>query len=89
MTESNYRTKYMIYKGLKFQDKLLHAKEIGEAFEIEHETKPYYVIKMWGMMRETFYLSAGLSFEFLGCKLLLAVLMIDPWCIDGFGSARI
>ena len=56
-TNMDRYNRYPIFTGVRSDRKLLHPKMCGEAYEVPDELKPHYVVKIWALSRETYYLS--------------------------------
>ena len=50
------KERFKIFSGKKVDGKLLYEKQTGDAYWHEDCSKPHYLIKMWTLGRESYYL---------------------------------
>jgi hypothetical protein len=57
MQTTNVKARFHIYTGYREAGAIVNAQQAGEAYEIETSERSYYLIKMWALPRETYYLA--------------------------------
>ena len=57
------RNRFHIYTGVKTGTSVQHAHQAGEAYEVDTEQKPHYIVKMWSFPQDTFYLCRNVEGE--------------------------
>ena len=58
------KERFKIFTGKKVEGKLLYEKQSGDAYWNEECPKPHYLIKMWALGRESYYLCKNRGDEF-------------------------
>jgi hypothetical protein len=61
MNTPKIRNRFHIYTGVKQDNTVLHARQAGEAYEVETDRKPHYIVKMWAFPQNTYYLAKNLE----------------------------
>lgn len=56
MENSKIKSRFHIYTGYREGSRLKHEFQAGEAYEVENERKPHYIVKMWAFPQDVFYL---------------------------------
>jgi hypothetical protein len=51
------RNRFHIYTGIKQGTAVQYAHQAGEAYEVDTDHKPHYILKMWAFPSNTFYLT--------------------------------
>src|ERR1022692_1760535 len=64
MENQNYQKRYAIFTGKRIGEKLLFPQQAGDAIQVENTTKPHYIIRMWALPHETYYLCKNLIGDF-------------------------
>lgn len=50
------KARFHIYTGYRAESTLKHEFQAGEAYEVENDRKPHYIVKMWAFPQDVFYL---------------------------------
>lgn len=53
------KNRFHVYTGFREGANIQHELQAGEAYEVDNEKKPYYIVKMWSFPKEVFYLVAN------------------------------
>lgn len=53
------KNRFHVYTGFREGATIKHELQAGEAYEVESDKKPYYIVKMWSFPKEFFYLVAN------------------------------
>ena len=61
MDTSKINARFHIYTGLRDGAVIKNELQAGEAYEVQTNSRSYYVVKMWAFPREVYYLSANRS----------------------------
>jgi hypothetical protein len=61
MNAPKIRNRFHIYTGVKQEASVAHAHQAGEAYEVDTDHKPHYIVKMWSFPGNTFYLAKNLE----------------------------
>lgn len=54
--KTKIKSRFHIYTGFKKDNNVSRQLQAGEAYLVEDDKKPHYIVKMWAFPRETFYL---------------------------------
>lgn len=57
MEKQNIKARFHLYTGYREDSALKHVFQAGEAYEVENDLKPHYIVKMWSFPQDVFYLS--------------------------------
>ena len=55
MEKANIKNRFHIYTGYREGGLIKNELQAGEAYEVDHVKRPFYMIKMWSFPREVFY----------------------------------